>query len=205
MFYNSLLYLCFILPGLLLPHSTRLVQKVRILEKSKLYLEGYSNVNEFTCRCEQNFGSFTTQYLPDLAAGVLSFPDTRLQIETAAIDCGHRIMNKDLKNTLQADRYPYITTQLTQVSLNVNRRQLNQHWTHLMADTRMTIAGVSRQIRIPVQARRVGATTYQFRSFYDIHLSDFGIDAPSVLMGAIRVADTFVIYFDLFVEVEQIP
>ncbi|HKK76204.1 MAG TPA: YceI family protein [Saprospiraceae bacterium] len=195
--------LLFLLPLFLFPSFGQKPQKIRILEKSKLYLEGRSNVNEFTCACEQDFGTLKTSLAIDHENNTVSFPHTTLKIKTAGLDCGHRIMNKDLQKTLQVDQHPYIEVELNRVLLNVNRKELTQYWTHLIAETCMTMVNKRCNIKMPVQARRVGANVYQFRSFQEIRLSDWDIEAPTALLGAIKVADTFVIYFDLFVEVEE--
>lgn len=196
-------YLVFFLPILLFLSLEQKTHSIRILDKSKLYLEGRSNVNEFTCNCEQDFGTLQTTMELDPVRNAVSFPSTKLRIKTAALDCGHRIMNKDLQKTLQADRYPYIEVELNRVLLNVNRKSLNQYWTHLIAETCMTMASKSCDIKLPVQARKVGPNVYQFRSFQEIRLRDWDIEPPTALLGAIKVADTFVIYFDLFIEVQE--
>lgn len=200
-FRNIYSLVLFLIP-LLIPSSVEVKQtEVNILGKSKLYLEGRSNVNEFTCECEQDFGTLKATYEVDQDNGVLYFPQTTLKINSKALDCGHRIMNKDLQKTLQADEHPYIEVELNRVLLNVNRRELNQYWTHFIAETCLTMVNKRCNIKMPVQARRVGPTTYQFKSFHEIKLTDFDIEPPTALLGAIKVADTFVIYFDLYVEV----
>lgn len=192
----------FFLLLLLLPSFGQKPQKIRILEKSKLYLEGRSNVNEFTCACAQDFGILQTSFEVDHETNVVFFPQATLKIKTAGLDCGHRIMNRDLQKTLQVGDHPYIEVDLNRVLLNVNRKELTQYWTHLIAETCMTLVNKRCNIKMPVQARRVGPKTYQFRSFQEIRLSDFGIEPPTAMLGVIKVADTFVIYFDLFIEVE---
>lgn len=194
--------LIFIILPLLLPRTSEVkMTEVHILDKSKLYLEGRSNVNEFTCACEQDFGTLKANFEVDQKNSIVYFPQTKLKISTSALDCGHRIMNRDLQKTLQVDSHPYIEVELNRVFLNVNRKELNQYWTHLIAETCMTMVSKRCNVKMPVQARRVGANTYQFKSFYEIKLSDFDIEPPTAMLGAIKVADTFVIYFDLYVEV----
>lgn len=199
--YHSSTCLLFLLSFFLLPSFGKKPHKIRILEKSKLHLEGRSNVNEFTCACEQDFGTLKTSLTIDHSTNAVFFPGTSLKIKTAGLDCGHRIMNKDLQKTLQAETHPFIEVELNRVLLNVNRKELNQYWTHLIAETCMTMVNKRCNIKMPVQARRVGASVYQFRSFQEIRLSDWDIEPPTALLGTIKVADTFVIYFDLFVEV----
>lgn len=177
--------------------------EIRILDKSKLYLEGKSNVNEFTCHCEQQFVPVEVDFALDGAKRIADFAGTQLKVSTQNLDCGHKIMNKDLQKTLQVDRHPFIKIKLNKVHLNATQKALNQYWTHYLAETSLTLVGNSCDFKIPVMAKRVGAQTYQFKSFYEIKLSEFGIEAPTALLGVVKVKDTFIIHFDLYVEVQD--
>jgi polyisoprenoid-binding protein YceI len=180
----------------------RIFSQIRILEKSKLFLEGESNVNEFTCDCNQQFVPMKAAFELDLDKRTADFSNMRLQIKTAGLDCGNKTMNKDLQKTLHEDKHPFIEVILNKVYLNASKKPLNQYWTHYLADTHLKMVGKSHAIKIPVMAKRVGANTYQFKSFYEIRLSDFGIEAPTALLGLVKVSDVFVIHFDLYIEVE---
>ena len=174
---------------------------IQILKESKLYLEGRSNVNEFTCHCEQEVIPMTTDFSIDVERTIADFFNLALNISTQKLDCGHKIMNKDLQKTLQVDQHPYIKIKLQKVHLNRSKSGLNQFWTHYLAETDLTIAGNTSSYKIPVMAKRIGAKTYQFKSFYEIQLSEFGIAPPTALLGVVKVEDTFIIHFDLHVEV----
>lgn len=200
------LSILFLLPiALLLGQPTGVVKKnasLQILDKSQLYLEGKSNVNEFTCHCEQDFYPLKADFTLDSERTLADFYDLTLNVSTQQLDCGHKIMNKDLQKTLQVDQHPYIQVALHKVHLNASKTELNQYWTHFLAETNLTIVGNTCAFKIPVMAKRVGAQTYHFKSFYEIRLSEFGVEAPTALLGMVKVEDTFMIHFDLYVEVK---
>lgn len=177
--------------------------RIQILDQSRLFLEGKSNVNEFTCHCEQDFIPMTADFAIDQSSRIADFVGMRLKVSTQKLDCGHKIMNKDLQKTLQVDHYPFIEIMLDKVHLNASQKPLSQYWTHYLAETSLSMVGKSCDFKIPVMARRIDAQTYQFKSFYEIRLSEFGIKAPTALLGAVKVKDTFIIHFDLYVKVEK--
>ncbi|GAB5553459.1 MAG: hypothetical protein Sapg2KO_30500 [Saprospiraceae bacterium] len=177
--------------------------KIQILDQSRLFLEGKSNVNEFTCHCEQEFIPMTADFAVDGSSRIADFVSMQLKVHTQKLDCGHKIMNKDLQKTLQVDQYPFIEIKLDKVHLNTSQKPLDQYWTHYLAETSLSMVGKSCDFKIPVMARRVAAHTFQFKSFYEIRLSEFGIKAPTALLGAVKVKDTFIIRFDLYVKVQE--
>jgi polyisoprenoid-binding protein YceI len=65
--------------------------------------------------------------------------------------------------------------------------------------TVITIAGQSRKVPLKVKARNLAARRFQFRSSQTVNMTDFGIQPPTVLMGAIKVRDAITIDLDLFV------
>ena len=181
----------------------KMTRHIQILDNSQLYLQGKSNVNEFTCYCAQEFVPIQANFSLDDDQQIANFPNLKLNLYTQNLDCGNKRMNKDLQKTLQVDKHPFIEIDLEKVYLNSSNTPLNQYWTHYLADTDLTIVGNTCAFKIPVMAKRVGEQTYQFKSFYEIRLSEFGIEAPSALLGMIKVKDTFMIHFDLYVEVVQ--
>lgn len=178
-------------------------KEILILEKSRLFLEGKSNVNEFTCNCEQEFIPMVADFSLDSGSNIADFLEMRLKVSAQKLDCGNKMMNKDLQKTLQVEQHPFIEIMLHKVHLNATKKPLNQYWTHYLAETELKMAGNSCAFKIPVMARRVGAQIYQFKSFYEIELSEFGIEAPTALLGAVKVKDIFIIHFDLYVEVQN--
>jgi len=176
------------------------VPEISILPESRLYLEGSSNVNEFSCDCTQEFSPLEVSYDIDTNGSSLTFLGTSLDIKTALLDCGNRGMNKDLKETLKEKEFPHISIQLEKVDLNKMRKEIAPTWTHLVAHTKLTLVGETQEMKMPILARRLSRDVYQFKCFYKINFTSFGIDPPTALMGLIKVRDEISIYFDLHIK-----
>lgn len=178
----------------------------RILQDSKLFLEGTTNVNAFVCRCA------CVQSLPELQFEMevkeeshkAVFDQARLSIRTTDLDCGNRNMNKDLHEALKASQYPSITIAIQEAGLHAGAALAGGHeWASIAARARLTVAGVERTALLQVKARQTGPDTYRFLSQYTIKMTDFNIAPPTAMLGLIKVNDEIEIHFDLSVAVEE--
>ncbi len=177
---------------------------VLITEQSKLSLSGTSNVNKFTCACNQKFSPLTIGASASSNRSQIVFEHTVLKLTTNKLDCGQKIMNKDMYRTLKADEHPYISIELkkAQFPVGVTIDDCSE-WVELDAETVITIAGNARRVPLKVKARNLSAGRFQFRSAQGLKMTDFGIQPPTAMMGAIKVRDSITIQFDLIVAVSS--
>jgi hypothetical protein len=174
--------------------------KVEVLPTSALYLKGSSNVNKFTCDCEQEFPPVEVDLAMSTQGGVVQFDETLLNIRTAQLNCGNKGINRDLQATLKVKEYPFIEIRLHRVYLAERPIAIGSAWAEMTALTEITLAGTSQMVEMPFQARRVDGDIFQFKSFHTLTLTSFNIDPPTVLMGLIKVNDEITIYFDLHIK-----
>ncbi|CAN5331303.1 hypothetical protein BH23BAC3_BH23BAC3_36150 [soil metagenome] len=76
-------------------------------EKSHLWIEGRSNVNQFSCRA----AIYDTMVSAPVAED--DTLDVEVDIEVEGFDCGKRRMNRDLYEALLAEIHPYISFEYT--------------------------------------------------------------------------------------------
>ncbi|MCB0606663.1 MAG: YceI family protein [Lewinellaceae bacterium] len=175
----------------------------RILDESKLFLEGTSNVNEFKCSCKEDFpvATFTFENSESNLTSV-RFSDTRLTLKTRSLECGNRMMNKDLQKALKAETFPNIVIQLSEANLRANTffpDQVLAGWTPMTAQTYISIAGQTRKVRLDINVQKTGHDKYRFTASKELHMTDFGIDPPTALLGLVKVNDRITINLDLTV------
>lgn len=178
----------------------------RILHTSRLFLEGTTNVNTFTCNCTcvQSFPRLQFEMEVREESRNAVFDDAQLQISTKALDCGNRNMNKDLYETLKAGQYPSIGISILEANLSSGDNLAEAaEWSDLTARARLTVAGVSRTALLKVKARKTGPGAYRFLSQYTIKMTDFNIEPPTAMLGLIKVNNQIEINFDLTVAVEE--
>lgn len=177
--------------------------KLRITEKSKLSIEGSSNVNEFTCNCLTDFPPIPFEISWEDKSGLLrSFRNTQISLPIANLDCGNKMMNKDLRQALNADKYPFITINLVQSLENdcTSWQRLNS-WVQLKALVEIELNGCTNSYWLPVMASRQGENSYRFISNKDLKMTDFGVQPPTALLGMVKVNNEIKISLDLVIDV----
>lgn len=175
----------------------------RIDPSSRLRLEGATNINQFSCDCQENFPKGTYNVLEDAHPFLLRLEKTALKLSIQKLDCGRKAINKDLQKALQADVHPHIKIEILSVRLpELERTNPTEVWVDVPVQTRITIAGVSRPLHLSVRAKATDENTYQLESQTKVAMTDFGIDPPKPMLGMIKVRDEIEIYFDLTVHLQ---
>lgn len=163
---------------------------------SKLFLEGSSNVVDFTCDCTTELQGGQLEISE--ANQKYTFQNSILQLPVKSLDCGNRVMNRDMYDALDAEQYSSITVRLLSVhDLAPNAFTVCDEWYELTAKIELTIAGECRSVLMDIQAANLGYQLYHFRGRKAIYLTDFNIDPPRALLGTIRVDNCITINMDL--------
>lgn len=190
-FYYSILSIFFTVPV-----SNSLTGTFSIDPGSKLYLEGTSNVADFSCDCKQTFSDIRFEYTV-CENSEISFSRTVLKIKSEQLDCGHAGMNRDMQETLNAEEYPEILIELIKLTLPDQSIAQRGYSTDLSAMVALTISGVRQIVHLSVEIKALGFGQYQIKSWHPVFLSEFGLSPPSPLLGLVKVSNTINIFFDL--------
>jgi len=131
------------------------------------------------------------------------FENARIDIRTRTLDCGHRGINRDLYESLKAQHHPHISLALEEVRWTAdNPLGSTDNWQWLTACAELTVAGVSREVDLKVQARRLAHKTYRFVCEHRIRMTDFNVTPPTAMFGAVKVDNEVDIHFDLIVQAD---
>ncbi len=176
----------------------------RINPKSVLKLDGKTNVNGFTCSCDETFQPQQLIVEPPADGSLTTaFHSATLKLKIKSLDCGNKIMNKDLQKALHANEHPYITIELKKVEQDkCNRLTELKDWIKMKALTKISLNGVSKDYWINITAKKTGPSQYRFIGTKSINMTDFCVTPPVALMGTIKVKDAITINLDLDVTVE---
>jgi hypothetical protein len=164
--------------------------------ESKLFLEGSSNVVDFACHCTSSLqggrGMITEQ------DNGFTFLNSVLKLPVQALDCGNRVMNKDMYVALAAEEHPFVEIQLLSVRAHDHQLFGECHeWENLQARLMLKIAGEAREVIMHVRGTHLGYQRYRFVGAKPIYLTNFNIEPPRAMLGAIRVDDCIRINMDL--------
>ena len=184
-------------------HSTFIKKRYHIQEGSKLYLKGTSNVNKFTCDCQDQY---TQQVLEvERNGGYARFRNVALQLKSRNFDCHNRKIDNDIQKALQADQYPHIKIALTDTWQNAKCLEGGcKDWFDVQAKVNITITKVTKEQSIAARARMIGPNRFELRGDHALQMSAFGIAPPEAMFGMIKVNDWITFHFDLIVSVDEL-
>ena len=203
--FNGLL----IIVGIFLLGSSTGVKKV-VLKKhfliedgSKLYLKGTSNVNAFTCDCEDQYARKVLEI--DRTGGYARFKNADLGLKSKNFDCHNRKIDVDMQKALRADEYPNIKISL--LDTWQNEKYLDgkcKDWFPIQAKVNITITNVTKEETISAQAKMIGPNRVQLRGEKALQMSAFGVDPPKAMFGMIKVNDWITFHFDVIVQLGEV-
>jgi hypothetical protein len=163
-----------------------------VTEKSQLTISGSSNVNEFQCMSLSYAGGNSLYETWDVVnkrpviSGLLS-------LKATAFDCQNKIMTQDMQKTIKADKYPHVKVHF----LSLERIQSKGNQQKARGVVEICMAGVSRQYEINATFQELGKSRAVLAGNLAFNLTDFNIEPPTKMMGAIKVKDCFTIDFNL--------
>lgn len=181
------------------------IQKTyHISKKSVLKLDGKTNVNGFTCGCNETFQPQQFVVEQGTEGGLsLKFQLATLNLKIKSLDCGNKLMNKDLQKALHASEHPSITIELKKVEQDkCNRLTEMKDWVKLKALTKITLNGISKEYWLSITAKKFSTNQFRFIGSKTLKMSDFNVTPPVAMMGMIKVQDDITINLDLEVTVE---
>lgn len=176
----------------------------QIRPTSLLEVNGKTNVNSFCCNSNERFQNSNLGYKFEEKGSLIYFQNTKFDIKIEQLDCGKKKINKDLFKALKVKDYPNITIDLKEViNLESNDLSLCIDWMEFEAITDITITCETRQLSIPILVKKLDSESYRIKGGTTLQLCDFDVEAPTALLGLIKVKDAIEFNFDLYVDIKS--
>lgn len=165
---------------------------------SRLWIEGRSNVNQFTChaneyRSEALVKQNNAQPLREKGA-TEEVVSIWVNISVDGLDCGKNKMNRDLRNALEAEDHPHITFVFIQAK-TIKEPHENGGSYLIEATGDLTVSGTTRTIQFQTEGRYTENGQMQAEGHTFINMTDYNVEPPSGLFGLIKAKDELAIYF----------
>jgi hypothetical protein len=184
-------------------------QPLKLAPGSRIWLNGSSNVIDFTCEVGEmhlvgEMAALSAVATPGVHGanpphGAVSL---RLRIPVDKLDCGQRGINKDMMNTLNATRFPYIEYTLGPNRLIQSHDLEDRFFMDIETTGSLTISGHSRTERIEVEGEFLGPWRFRIRGCHGVEMPDYGLTPPSPMFGMIKVDSHLVVNFDVTLMLE---
>lgn len=167
--------------------------------ESRLWIEGTSTVNAFTCRAAEVDGyGFLKDDAPLAAANRAEAAQAggEVVVPVRSFDCGKRMMNRDFYDALKAKAHPQIRYSLESAEVLRPARVADAPF-EIRATGRLEIAGAARRIVTTATGRRLAEGQYRIEGRQALLMRDFGVDPPTAFLGLIKARERIVVRFDL--------
>ena len=151
---------------------------------SKLEIDGTSNVHDWTENVETLNGTCNATFSGTTLSEISSLD---LSIPVRSIKSGTGTMDKNTYNAMKADTYPNIVFKLRSASVSGNKVVLTGN---------LTIAGKTQTVSITC-AYESNGKNLTIKGQHKMKMTQFGIDPPTAMLGAMTTGDDLTIRFNL--------
>lgn len=156
-------------------------------------IEGTSNVRDWSAEITSMDGTLTLREgVTDLST--LTPEDLislELQIPVEDIDTDTRRLTSNIHKYLKEDDQPIITFELQRI-LSV---ESTENGTNIQAEGVITAAGKTHTTVMNVTAKQADNSGMQFSGSQQLKMTDFDIDPPTAMLGAIRAVDEITVNY----------
>lgn len=176
---------------------TTFADTLTLQPESKLWVSGTSNVRDFECTATSL--TIDVASLPGavalVAAGEKGVTGVNVRVPAAQLDCRNGKMNAHMLKALKAPEFPQIAFDLTSYELSKVAAGTN---VTLTGD--LTLGGVTKAITITAKASPADDNALKVTGTKDVTLSEYGLKAPTLMMGTLKVSDVVQVHFDLLLK-----
>lgn len=170
--------------------ATLTAQVLKIAPKSSVItINGTSNLHDWKSKSEQIKGEL-------VLAGENQVKSFTLEVPVKSIKSGEKLMDSKTYETFNADKHPNISFKLTDISnLQINGSNVN-----VVFNGNLSMAGTTKKVAIKATGKNVKAGTYTFNGSVNLKMTEFRMQPPTALLGAMKVGDGVRLVFDITLE-----
>ncbi len=172
--------------------------------ESNFSIEGSSTLHDWKAEAQDVKGEiqlpeeFQGTNLPPVGS---SIDQMNVKVAVASMDGGKEVMNGKMHRALQKETHPYIQYELT--SAEVSSSDVATHHVQMATEGKVTIAGVTQTLSIPVKGEYIKGTGWVFSGSQSLKMSDYNIEPPTAMFGQIVTGDEVTISFNLIVNTQN--
>ena len=163
---------------------------------NEMRVEGGSTVHDWSCPIKTLDGKLKTD-TTSTDQGPIGLPSTvNVEVPVDAIQCEKETMNEKLREALNMNAYPKVYFSLKGAQLSP-LPDSGKAWFEVDATGELILAGERQQIDLPVKGQQLENGDLRFIGSHTIRLSDYDIERPSAMFGAIKTSKKVTVHFDV--------
>jgi polyisoprenoid-binding protein YceI len=162
--------------------------------QSRLWVDGTSTVRAFSCKATVLDADITGA--PNAVAAVLAgekaVKGVALRIPAEKMDCGNGTMNEHMLKAIKAKEHAAIVFTVTSYDVAKGGDGVRGALTGTLR-----LGGVEKAITVHAAGPAAGDGALRVTGAYALKLSDYGLKAPTLMFGTMKVGDAVKVGFDL--------
>ena len=156
-----------------------------VTNESEVTISGTSNVHDWESKAEQFSGTATIEIKED---SLLSISNLEFNVVVDGIKSGKGGMDSKTYDALNKKKHPNIIFVLSGIcDITTNT---------LTATGELTVSGVSKTIQMDVEYEILPDGTISFKGSQPITMTDYKVDPPKAMFGAIKAGADVSVIFD---------
>ncbi len=161
--------------------------------RSSLTITGTSTLHDWKIESSTINGEVVA---PPISAWKDGITSVKVSIPVASIKADHDRMTRIMQEALKAKENPEIRYELTTASLqNATADTFN-----VKAHGKLTIAGVTRDVDLDIEGKRITPISYTLSGSTPIRMTDYGIKPPVTMMNTLKTGNDVNVAFHWVVE-----
>ena len=160
-------------------------------ENSRMTIHGKTNINTFDC----DYSFKDTKKMPSFhtteSSNHVVISDVNLKIPIEQCECGNKLLNKDFRATLEAQKHPYIDINISRLIFKKTQDTDKERkvWANL------TIAGVTKWKQINYSVKYHNDGVFDMKGQLHLNTQNFNIKKRKRFLGMVKVNDNVDISF----------
>lgn len=162
------------------------------IEGIDVVVQGTSSVRDWEMAAKDGHGEAYFIFKSDSDSVLTSLDSLSFALEVKNLKSGSKKLNKHAYEALNTDDYKDIHYKLTSSTLSPDTVG------YLLKTTgELTIAGVTKEIEMDVHSVVNKNGTITFKGLYYLTMSDYDVEPPSLMWGAIKTGDAVTLDFEV--------
>lgn len=160
-----------------------------VQDQSKLTVQGTSSVHDWEMAAEGISCDLQATYND---GKLITIDEVRFVCLAEKILSDNSIMDNKTHDALQADDHPKITFEMKSIeSLN----QTGSNFSGVIVGN-LTIAGYTKRVQVKFNGTAHNNLSLQVKGVVSLKMSDFKIDPPTAMLGALKTGDEVSLHYD---------
>jgi polyisoprenoid-binding protein YceI len=130
-----------------------------------------------------------------LIAGEKAVTTVAFSVPAASLDCKNGQMNEHMLKALKAGKNPTIAFDLGTYDLLETSGKVRANLTGTLS-----LGGVTKPITVNAELAQEATGGVRVKGVYELRMTDYGLKAPSLMMGAMKVNELVKVNFDLLLK-----